>query len=50
MDEVLQAVKARRSIRDFEKREIPKSVVEKLIEAILWRGPGGIAADRVQLQ
>lgn len=41
MDEILQVVKARRSIRDFEKKEIPKSVVEKLIEAILWAPSAG---------
>lgn len=46
MDEVLQAVKNRRSIRDFEKRDVPKQVVEKLIEAILWAPSAGNLQSR----
>jgi nitroreductase len=41
MDEVLQVVKARRSVRDFEKKEIPKAVLDKLIDAILWAPSAG---------
>jgi len=46
MDEVLKAVKSRRSIRDFEKRNIPGQVVEKLIEAILWAPSAGNLQSR----
>ena len=41
MDEVLRTVKTRRSVRDFEKRDIPKAIVEKLIDAILWAPSSG---------
>lgn len=41
MDEVLRAVKERRSIRSFLKREIPPDVVDKLIESIIWAPSAG---------
>lgn len=41
MDEVFQIVKSRRSVRDFEKKEIPKAVLDKLIDAILWAPSSG---------
>lgn len=41
MDEVLQIVKQRRSVRDFQKKEIPRELVEKLIEALIWAPSAG---------
>ncbi len=41
MDEVLQIVKSRRSVRAFEKKEIPKVVLDKLMDAILWAPSAG---------
>jgi len=41
MDEVLKAVKERRSIRSFLKKEIPEELIKKLIEAIIWAPSAG---------
>jgi|YelNatPaOPRAMG01_1025707.scaffolds.fasta_scaffold184853_2 nitroreductase len=41
MDEVLKAVKERRSIRAFLKKEIPDEIIKKLIEALLWAPSAG---------
>lgn len=46
MDEVLQVLKARRSVRDFVKKEIPAVLVEKLIDAILWAPSAGNLQSR----
>jgi len=34
--EILDVIKNRRSIREFEKKEIPEEIVNKLIEALIW--------------
>lgn len=39
--EILKAVKQRRSIRDFQKKDIPKEVIDKLIEALIWAPSAG---------
>jgi nitroreductase len=39
--EILKAVKERRSIRNFEKREIPPDLIEKLIESLIWAPSAG---------
>ncbi len=33
---ILEAAKKRRSIRSFQKKEIPDDVIDKLIEALIW--------------
>jgi len=37
----LKAVKERRSVRDFQRREIPKDIVDKLIDALIWAPSAG---------
>jgi len=44
--EILKAVKERRSIRDFQKKEIPEGLVDKLIEALLWAPSAGNLQSR----
>jgi nitroreductase len=39
--EILKAVKERRSIRDFQKREIPEEIIDCLIEALIWAPSAG---------
>lgn len=39
--DILKTVKERRSIRDFQKREIPKDIVDKLIDALIWAPSAG---------
>jgi nitroreductase len=39
--EVFGAILKRRSIRDFEKKEIPKEKIEKLKEALIWAPSAG---------
>ncbi|MEN2994723.1 MAG: nitroreductase family protein [Thermodesulfovibrio sp.] len=41
MDEVLKAVKERRSIRSFLKKDIPEEVIRKIIEALIWAPSAG---------
>jgi len=38
---ILMAVKERRSIRDFQNREIPEEIVDKLIDALIWAPSAG---------
>jgi nitroreductase len=46
MDEVLRAVRERRSIRDFTLEEIPEEVVRKLIDALIWAPSAGNLQSR----
>lgn len=39
--DILKAVRERRSIRDFQKKEIPQDIVDKLIEALIWAPSAG---------
>ncbi|MDI6889557.1 MAG: nitroreductase family protein [Thermodesulfovibrionales bacterium] len=39
--DILKAVKERRSVRDFQKKEIPQDIVDKLIEALIWAPSAG---------
>lgn len=39
--DILKAVKERRSIRDFQKKEIPRDVVDKLVDALIWAPSAG---------
>lgn len=38
---ISEAVKKRRSIRSFQKKEIPDDVIDKLIEALIWAPSAG---------
>lgn len=40
-NEILKAVKERRSIRDFKRQEIPISIIERLKDALLWAPSAG---------
>lgn len=44
--EILKAVKERRSIRNFLKKEISEDAVDKLIEAIIWAPSSGNLQSR----
>ncbi|MBI5181434.1 MAG: nitroreductase family protein [Nitrospirae bacterium] len=44
--DVLKAVKERRSIRNFQKKELPEDAVDKLIEAIIWAPSAGNLQSR----
>lgn len=39
--EILKAIRGRRSIRNFQKRDIPKEIVDKLIDALIWAPSAG---------
>ncbi|MBE0425830.1 MAG: nitroreductase family protein [Nitrospirae bacterium] len=39
--DILKAVKERRSIRDFKKKDIPGELIDKLIEALIWAPSAG---------
>lgn len=41
MDEVLKAVKERRSIRAFLKKDISENLIKKIIEALIWAPSAG---------
>lgn len=44
--DILKAVKERRSIRDFQKKEIPEGIVDKLIDALVWAPSAGNLQSR----
>ncbi len=39
--DILRAVKERRSVRDFQRRNIPEELIEKLMEALIWAPSAG---------
>ncbi len=39
--DISKAIKERRSIRDFQKKEIPDDIVDKLIDALIWAPSAG---------
>ena len=39
--DILTAVKERRSIRDFQKKDIPEKIINKLIDALIWAPSAG---------
>lgn len=43
---ILETIKERRSIRKFQKKEIPKEIIDKLIEALLWAPSAGNLQSR----
>ena len=44
--DILQAVKERRSIREFQNRDVPEDIVNKLIEALIWAPSAGNLQSR----
>lgn len=44
--EILEIIKNRRSIREFQKKDIPKEIIEKLIEALIWAPSAGNLQSR----
>jgi len=44
--EILKAVKERRSIRNFQKKEIPEEIIYKLIDALIWAPSAGNLQSR----
>jgi nitroreductase len=44
--EILKTVKKRRSIRDFQKKNIPQEIVDKLIDALIWAPSAGNLQSR----
>jgi nitroreductase len=39
--DILKVVKERRSIRDFQKKDIPEKIMDKLIDALIWAPSAG---------
>lgn len=46
MDSVLRIIKERRSIRDFQDKDIPDDIIKKLIDAIIWAPSAGNLQSR----
>jgi nitroreductase len=44
--DILKAVKERRSIRDFQKKNIPDDLISKLAEALIWAPSAGNLQSR----
>ena len=38
---LLETIKSRRSIREFQKKEIPEEIIDELIEALIWAPSAG---------
>ena len=43
---ILEIIKERRSIRKFQKKEIPEKIVDKLIESLIWAPSAGNLQSR----
>jgi nitroreductase len=43
---LLEIIKNRRSIREFQKKEIPGEIIDKLIEALIWAPSAGNLQSR----
>ena len=43
---ILKIIKERRSIREFQKKEIPQKSIDKLIEALIWAPSAGNLQSR----
>ena len=46
MDIVLKIIKERRSIRSFQKKDIPEEIIKKLIDALIWAPSAGNLQSR----
>jgi nitroreductase len=43
---ILKTIKERRSVRRFQKKEIPEEIIDKLIEALIWAPSAGNLQSR----
>jgi len=43
---ILEVIKKRRSIREFQEKSLPKEIVDKLIEALIWAPSAGNLQSR----
>jgi len=43
---ILEIIKNRRSIRKFQKKEVPKEIIDELIEALIWAPSAGNLQSR----
>ncbi len=43
---ILEIIKNRRSIREFQKKEIPDEIIDKLVEALIWAPSAGNLQSR----
>ncbi|MDI6728634.1 MAG: nitroreductase family protein [Thermodesulfovibrionales bacterium] len=46
MDTVLKIIKERRSIRNFQKKDVPEEIIKKLIDALIWAPSAGNLQSR----
>ncbi len=46
MSGIFKVIKERRSIRKFQKKEIPEEIIDKLIEALIWAPSAGNLQSR----
>lgn len=46
MDTVLKVIRERRSIRNFQKKDIPDEIIKKLIDALIWAPSAGNLQSR----
>ncbi len=46
MNDILKIIKERRSVRNFQKKDIPEDVIKKLIDAITWAPSAGNLQSR----
>ena len=46
MSNILNVIKSRRSIRKFQKKEIPEKILDELIEALIWAPSAGNLQSR----
>lgn len=44
--DILKTIRQRRSVREFKAKEIPESVIDKLIEALIWAPSAGNLQSR----
>ena len=44
--EILKAIRERRSIRNFQKKDIPNEIVDKLIDSLIWAPSAGNLQSR----
>jgi len=43
---ILEIIKSRRSVRKFQRKEIPEKIIDKLIEALIWAPSAGNLQSR----
>ncbi|MDA8338706.1 MAG: nitroreductase family protein [Nitrospiraceae bacterium] len=46
MDDILKIIKDRRSIRNFQKKDIPDEIIKKLVDALIWAPSAGNLQSR----